>query len=400
MPNRSFRFIHAGDFHLEQPLMGVAEVPDHLRDLFLDAPFAAAQRVFDAAVAEDAQFVVLSGDVLQPIDAGPRAILFLTEQFIRLAERDIRVYWAGGMVDPPEAWPAAIPLPENVRVFPRERVEQFVYDPDGMPLVRVAGISCDQQHGLRPGEFSADAGGLYTVAVAHGTADSSVMQGRGIRYWALGGRHDRGTPLSGPCTIHCCGSPQGRRPEEGGMHGCTLVEVDAQQSSRTSLITTDSIRWHSERLLIDDATTRDDLEMRLRERLHALQESASNVPLLLSWNLSGKGALAVQLRRGTLAADLLAWLRAEYGHGQVAAWSVSLDVESTEPLPPEWYEQETIRGDFLLRHPAVADEHGRIARRAAVRGRIASRGHAGRIRSDRRRSGPRSRLARGRPLGR
>jgi hypothetical protein len=131
------------------------------------------------------------------------------------------------------------------------------------------------------------------------------------------------------------------------MHGCTLVEVDAQQSSRTSLITTDSIRWHSERLLINDATTRDDLEMRLRERLHALQESASNVPLLLSWNLSGKGALAAQLQRGTLAADLLAWLRAEYGHGQVAAWSVSLDVESTEPLPPEWYEQETIRGDFL-----------------------------------------------------
>ena len=44
MSTRPFRFVHASDFHLEQPLMGVAEVPDHLRELFLDAPYAAARQ--------------------------------------------------------------------------------------------------------------------------------------------------------------------------------------------------------------------------------------------------------------------------------------------------------------------------------------------------------------------
>ncbi len=95
MSNRSFRFLHAGDFHLERPLMGVAEVPDHLRDLFLEAPYLAARRVFDAALAEDVRFVVLTGGICVPSAAGPRGPLFLAEQFVRLAERGIGVYSAG-----------------------------------------------------------------------------------------------------------------------------------------------------------------------------------------------------------------------------------------------------------------------------------------------------------------
>ncbi len=92
MSNRPFRFLVAGDFHLEQPLGGVAEVPDHLRELFLDAPYTAARRAFDAALAEDADFVLLTGDILRPSDTGPRGPLFLVEQFLRLSRaRDCRL---------------------------------------------------------------------------------------------------------------------------------------------------------------------------------------------------------------------------------------------------------------------------------------------------------------------
>ena len=57
--------------------------------------------------------------------------------------------------------------------------------------------------------------------------------------------------------------------------------------------------------------------------------------------------MIAELRRGKLAAELREWLRSEYGHRSPAAWTVSLEVELSETLPPEWYEQETIRGDFL-----------------------------------------------------
>ena len=46
MAGPSLRFVQAGDFHLELPLHGVAEIPENLRDTFIEAPsedaFAAA----------------------------------------------------------------------------------------------------------------------------------------------------------------------------------------------------------------------------------------------------------------------------------------------------------------------------------------------------------------------
>ena len=197
MSTRPFRFVHASDFHLEQPLMGVAEVPDHLRDLFLDAPYTAARKLFDAVLAEDADFVILSGDVLHPPSMGPRAALFLVEQFARLAERGIGVYWAGGMVDPPEAWPAALRCRRMSTSFRTAESEELTIQRDGEPLARLSGISRDPQRPLRPTDFAPDPAGLYSIAVAHGEADPSALQARGIHYWALGGRHDRSTPSAG-----------------------------------------------------------------------------------------------------------------------------------------------------------------------------------------------------------
>ena len=347
MSNLPFRFVHAGDFHLEQPPQGVAEVPDHLRELFLAAAYWAAERVFETVLTEEAEFLVLSGDVLDAQLTGPRGPLFLVEQFARLGEREIPVYWAGGTIDPPEAWPSAITLPENVHLFPRGRVQEFVHERDAAPLARLTGVGRDRQRKIRSSDFEADPGGLFSIAVVHGSAEAKALRDRQLHYWALGGRHDRSTLLTSPQVAHYAGSPQGRRPEECGPHGCTLVQVDGQRQARTSLVATDVMRWLSERVVVDEATSRDDLDTLLRERMQTLVESAPGVDLLVSWTVAGSGPLLGQLRRGTLGTELLGWLRSEYGFGPPAAWSLSLQVELSASLPPEWYEQETIRGDFL-----------------------------------------------------
>ncbi len=218
---------------------------------------------------------------------------------------------------------------------------------DGEPLAHLAGVGRDRQRPLRPADFAADPAGLYSIAVAHGDVEAAALQARGIHYWALGGRHERSTLPGGPPTIHYCGSPQGRRPQESGVHGCTLVQVDATGQTRTSLITTDAARWIAEGIAVDETTTREELETRLRDRLHALMEASPARDLLISWTVAGHGSLLGRLRQGALAAELLGWLRNDYGYRSPAAWSVSLEVEISETLPPEWYEQETIRGDFL-----------------------------------------------------
>jgi len=394
MSTRPFRFIHASDFHLEQPLMGVAEVPDHLRDLFLDAPYTAAQRVFDAALAEDVDFVVLSGDILHPPGCGPRGPLFLVRQFSRLAERGIGVYWAGGTIDPFDAWPTAFRLPQNVHIFPHGRTEHVTIERNGFTLARLVGAGRDRSRTIRPSDFSPDPTGLHSIAVAHGDIDPAALQGRGIHYWALGGRHDRCTPQGGShAVLHYCGSPQGRWPRETGVHGCTLVQIEPEGPARTCFIPTDVVQWVEERVSIDEITTREELETRLRERMNVLQgpevrgqgpekvasgqwsvaseqgsevrvqdtdhkseiinqkslapSASAKTGLLISWTMIGSGPLAAQLRRTRLAAELLEWLRDNYGRRSPEAWSVSLDVEVSEILPPDWYEQETIRGDFL-----------------------------------------------------
>jgi len=355
MSSWPFRFVHAADFHLELPAFGVSDCPDHLRDLFIESPYLAAERVFETALSEEAEFVVLSGDLLDPKRTGPRGLLFLAEQFGRLAERGIPVYWAGGRVDPPEAWPSAIRLPDNVHVFPQGRPEEHVYERDAVPLARVIGASRGRARGLRASDFEPDPAGLFSIAVVHGAAEAETLRRRGIDYWALGGSHARHTLFSSPHVAHYPGSPQGRQPEECGPHGCTLVQVDPGRQARTTLVPTDVMRWQAERIVVEETTTRDDLETLLNERMRSLVETAPGMDLLVSWTILGSGPLLAELRHGPLAAELLGVLRAQYGFGPPAAWSISLSVEPTAVLPPEWYEQHTIRGDFLrqLRHHQV-----------------------------------------------
>ncbi len=347
MSNRPFRFVHAADFHLETPPFGLTEVPDHLRELFIESAYWAAERVVETVLSEEAELLVLSGDILDPRQTGPRGPLFLAEQFERLAERGVVVYWAGGRVDPPDAWPSSIRLPEGVHVFPRGRPEECIHRRDGSPLLRLIGASRGRGELVRAVDFDPDPGGLFSVAVTNGTVEPDALQTRGIEYWALGGRHDRSTPLSSPHVAHYPGSPQGRSPGQCGTHGCTLVQVDHQRHVRTSLVPTDVMRWHDERIVVDEETTRDGLETLLRERMHTLVESAPGTALLVAWTVAGMGPIVGRLRRGAEAAELLDWLRVEYGFGPPAAWSISLRVESADVLPPEWFEQETILGDFL-----------------------------------------------------
>jgi DNA repair exonuclease SbcCD nuclease subunit len=346
MSNRPLRFIHASDLHLDQPACGIAEVPDHLREVLVESPFWAAERLFETVLAEDAELLVLSGDVLDPEKTGPYGPLFLVAQFERLAERGIEVYWAAGRADPTTNWPAFAPLPPSVHLFPSERLEHFLHQRDGTPVARLTGVS--RPHGrVRAKDFSPDPSGLFSIAAIYGKANPEALRPRGIDYWALGGGHARSTPFSSPQVAHWPGSPQGRRPEEPGPHGCSLVEVDADRRVRIAFVPCDVLRWHAEQVAIDPAAGPKDLERRLHDRAKTLREAAPGIDLMVSWTVVGSGRLAAQLRRGTLAAELLQGLRSQFGMAQPAVWSVSLAAEAAPTLPAQWYEQDTIRGDFL-----------------------------------------------------
>jgi hypothetical protein len=342
-----FRFVHASDLHLEQPPGGVAEIPEALRELFIEAPYAAAEQIVDTALAEEVEFVVLSGDVLQAQQTGPRGPLFWAAQCERLRERGISVYWASGRVDSQERWPSSVALPDNVYRFPAGELAEFTPTREGVPLARILGVSRARGKAIRIADFRPDPGGLYSIAVIHGNADAAVLKSRGMNYWALGGSHARTTLFSEPGIAHYPGSPQGRLPVQAGPHGCTLVHVDQERRGKITFVPTDLLRWQNERILVDDQTSRKDLESKLFDRMRALRETMPGVDLMVHWTVAGSGKVVSQLRRGALGRELLERLRAEFGKESPVAWSFAIEVEPGDALPTEWYEQQTMCGDFL-----------------------------------------------------
>jgi hypothetical protein len=72
----TLRLVHSSDLHLETPMYGLAEVPAHLRELLIEAPYQAAEQVFETALAEDADGLLLAGDVLNVDRAASRRSTF------------------------------------------------------------------------------------------------------------------------------------------------------------------------------------------------------------------------------------------------------------------------------------------------------------------------------------
>lgn len=341
------RLVHASDLHLELPISGLAEVPEQLRELFIEAPYQAAERVFETVLAEDADALLLAGDVLNVDRAGPPAIVLLLDQFARLADRGIPVYWAGGAADLPDLWPRSVALPPNVHVFPIGRVETIDLVRVGETIARIQGTSAREDGQVDARGFHRDVHGLFTVGVAYGTNESPGHEGDRVHYMALGGRHAQQTVDEQPGIAHFSGTPQGRSPDEIGPHGCTVVTVDETGAAKLRFVTTDAVRWSRHTLEVTASTRSEQLHERMVERLQKLQAQQPDVDHLVRWTIRGTGPLVNRLRPGGLADELLVDLRRKFGERSPLAWSASLDCASPLSVPAEWYDQETCLGDFL-----------------------------------------------------
>lgn len=347
MPATSFRFLHASDLWMDVALGGVAEAPAHVRDCLVDARLNATGRLFEAAVREAVDFVVLAGNVVQPHLASPRVLLALVEHFRRLAKANIAVYWAAGRADPREAWPEWLGLPDNVHRFGRERVESIIHQRDGLALAKVLGVRADGSSPLPCGVCRADDSGLFTIGVGCGAANPAELEASGVHYWALGGECKRGVVNSGRRLAIYAGTHQAVAADQFGAHGATLVRVDASGGTEVTFLPTDVVRFSHQRLLVDDDATRTSLELLMRARADQLRQEASNVQWLARWTVAGDGRLPGQLRRGPLAAQLADWLRGEVGQTSPGVWTTQVAAETSSPLPRDWFEEDTIRGDYL-----------------------------------------------------
>ncbi|MCO6046570.1 hypothetical protein NG895_21950 [Aeoliella sp. ICT_H6.2] len=357
MQRPEIRLVHSSDWHLEAPLAGLPTLSDDLRELARDAAYMAAQQVVETTLVEGADALLLSGDIVDLSRSGPRAIVFLQEQFERLHARNVEVFWAGGVVDGPDEWPVVAKLPENVHRFGCGEVENIELKRDGKTIARIQGVSAEDDGSVEASGFHRDANGVFTAGVAYSTNDSPGREGDRVHYMALGGRHRRATVDTEPGIAHYAGTPQGRSPGESGPCGCTLVHV-VDGKTQTKFVSTDIIRWVDESIEVTASTTLEQLEDRMDERLDKLRQKSQGTDLLVSFHLRGTGPLITQLRPGMEVDALVGRLQKRAAKRSPLCWTVRVNCLAPATVPEEWYDQETILGDYL-RQLAEFEEDGR-----------------------------------------
>lgn len=345
MSQTDLRFIHASDFHLERPPYGVAELPDHLHDVFLEAPYWGAERVFEAAIAEQVDFVLLAGDLVDADASGPRGPLFLLSQFERLRERGIAVYWSAGGVDPPERWPQGLKLPDNVRYFGQSHVERVAHQRGQQTIAEVLGTRRPANGRLARDAFAAPRTGAFRIALVHANAAGENWTNCGIDYWALGGKHRRQTLLTSPCHVHYPGTPQGRSPHDVGARGATLVEVTADRTLRTRTVGTEILHWRHEVVEAPARCSREAFETLFCERMQQLVASADGADLLVRWTLIAGREAAVWNPGATT--DLVRTLRQRFGRGTPVAWTVDIELQLRDRAIQADPQQEGLLADLL-----------------------------------------------------
>jgi hypothetical protein len=349
MPCRPFRLLHASDLHLERPVRGLAAAPPPIRELLIDAPYRAAERIFAAAIADQVDLVILAGDIVAPYLAGPRGLSFFFEQFETLAAKNVSVYWAMGKADAAARWAQRVDFSPNVHILPAGTPLERVQVRDGLPLCRLIGASWERGETVAIENFRPDPDGLFTIGVAYGSTTPETLKKQQIGYLALGGRHDRFTCSTGAHGAHYPGTPQGRTPEESGPHGCTIVDVDEAGRTRTRFVATDVLRWQRERVALEQRMALADLEDLLAARAQSLRERIGPVDLLIRFCVFGPGIAGLPSSKESFAESLATNLRRRFAKESPLIWIDAVLFETPLVAPPA--EEDSLAADFykLLR---------------------------------------------------
>ena len=342
MSSSSCRFIHAGDLHLEQPLDGFDTLPDSLRERIIAAPLAAAERVFETAILENVDFLLLSGGILHPERAGPQALQFLCEQFALLQEHNVTVFWGGAAEDGPEQWPTALKLPENVMRFSAERVATLHAMRGGEKLAAIHGTCSDV---FEPQDYQPDPDSSFNITLGCAPYLPDSWRPTNMDYWALSGQPQH-LDWQGNSRISYCGTTQGRNPDHSGAHGCLLIEIAAEEKIRRQLFPTDVVRFQQEYITWAASESASKFEDKLVARARHLHSDNGEPPRVITWVIDRDDSTHVPPTSQVLQ-QWLTRLRREFGAQDTPLWTRTITLSGSHEIASSLLQEQTLLGDYL-----------------------------------------------------
>lgn len=245
--SKQISFIHAADLHLDSPFRGLAHTPEQILKEIRESTFAALDRLVRVAIHEQVDFVLIVGDLFDNERQSLKAQIRLRKAFQELERHHINVYISFGNHDHINGNIHDVTYPDNVFIFPSEKVSHFTFERGGIPLAEIHGFSYENRAVLKnkTDEYQiVDQVALYHIAMLHGSLQSnsehdtyapfllSELMNHDFDYWALGHIHQREIIKEDPFVVYS-GNTQGRHRKETGEKGCYHVVLSEAHTKMT-----------------------------------------------------------------------------------------------------------------------------------------------------------------------
>lgn len=332
----SLTFIHASDIHIGAPFRGLRALSDDWGQRLYDAIPRAWERVVDAAIERQVDFVVVAGDIFDSVRASYRDYRRFFQGLWRLDEQGIPSYLCTGNHDPLSLWQQDFfALPPSATMLAADRPDFALYERDGQPLAVIAGRGYPNKvwsphENIAAGitraaalEFlgPAAAAAPFAVGVLHtglnldpvkAPTDPRALRRAGMDYWALGHIHRRTVDNDADPRVVFSGCIQGRDVRETGPRGVYEVRLVEGATPQLSFIPTASVVWEQLTVDVEGCSNIPALVDRImREQFAANGDDACEM-MVSRVTLTGATALHEVLGRPGVLEDVRATLNESY----------------------------------------------------------------------------------------
>ncbi|APX72515.1 DNA repair exonuclease [Companilactobacillus allii] len=268
------KFIHAADLHLDTPFISINNFSEKLQSQLKKSTYTAADKVFETAIKEQVDFIILAGDVFDNTERSLNAQMYLKNKFDELNKYNIKVYMIYGNHDYYRNAFSVIDFPNNVTVFSDEITTEKLITKDGLS-VGITGFSYYRNHvtddmvSNYPTRSTFD----YQIGILHaGIGDNNYapftvneLLTKGYNYWALGHIHKREILNRDPYVVYP-GDTQGRNQNELGEKGFYLINVEGNVSKLTFVPSSVYI-WKNAEINASENSTLNDLTDKISDLL-------------------------------------------------------------------------------------------------------------------------------------
>ncbi len=344
-----FTFVHAADLHLDYPAKDLrSDLPHGFTETVREASTNALDSLVDLCIAENAEFLLLAGDVFDLRAPSLHAQLRLNAALHKLSDAGIRIFRVGGNHDPISGSWASLQDPSLAHLFGADAETHHVEVPGG--TVQIRGLSHPDarfvQDPLQYFEPLPHVDGQFRIGLLHCDVDGSAGDGyapttarrllsSGEDYWALGHVHSPHVVSEQYSHIVYPGTTQGRHFGEPGVHGCFVVRV-RDGRAHPVFRPLDFLRWYQLGVALSpEILTEGDLLAHVRSAVRDAILDRGDRLAIIRLNIEGRSPLASEYDDLRARGDLLESLRLhlseeDYLWLDSVSWNVLPDIAAED----------------------------------------------------------------------